>query len=44
MKQSQILYLSALVVLAPQMHQGVAMIMGGIMTLLAVVFDVMERK
>lgn len=44
MKQSQILYLSALVVLAPQMHQGVAMIMVGIMTLLAVMFDVMERK
>ena len=44
MKQSQIAYLAALVVLAPQMHQGVAMIMGGVMTLLAVACDVMERK
>jgi predicted phage tail protein len=44
MKKSEVVYLSALVVLAPQMHQGVAMIMGGIMTMLAVAFDVMERK
>ena len=44
MKKSEVVHLSALVVLAPQMHQGVAMIMGGIMTLCAVAFDVMERK
>ncbi len=44
MKKSEIAYLSSLVLLAPHMDQGWAMIFGGIMTLFAVVFDVMERK
>ena len=44
MKQLQIFYLSALVVLAPHLSQGWAIIEGGLLTLLTVVFDVMERK
>ena len=44
MKQSQIAYLSALVAVSPHMGQGWALIFGGVMTLLAVAFDVMERK
>ena len=44
MKKSQIAYLSSLMVVSPHMGQGWALIFGGAMTLLAVAFDVMERK
>lgn len=44
MKKSEVVYLSALVMIAPHVHQGIAMIMCGVLTLCAVAFDVMERK
>ena len=44
MKKSEVVYLSALVMIAPHIQDDVAMISSAIMTLCAVAFDWFESK